>query len=169
MLNTPSAYVTCCIRFTWNKSSLILVYSVWLLKHFSRRQKHVIVTLILKPLKCPSWQQQTIYFCEIFLNFGKKRYDVSFVLFDLILYVSSAIFQLYRDGSSWVEPVQSLSLLKDTTQWRQWCSNPRPFRLESNTLPLSPSDVNQRWYFELRDVWASFRYIYRVVYESVQK
>ena len=31
----------------------------------------------------------------------------SFVLFDLFLYVPSTIFQLYRDRSSWVEPVQS--------------------------------------------------------------
>ena len=30
-----------------------------------------------------------------------------FCLFDLILYVPSTIFQLYRDGSSWVEPVQA--------------------------------------------------------------
>ena len=30
-----------------------------------------------------------------------------FVLFDLILYVPSTIFQLYRDESSWVEPVLS--------------------------------------------------------------
>ena len=29
------------------------------------------------------------------------------VLFDLIFYVPSTIFQLYRDGSSWVEPVLS--------------------------------------------------------------
>ena len=29
-------------------------------------------------------------------------------LFDLILYVSSTIVQLYRDGSPWVEPVLSL-------------------------------------------------------------
>ena len=29
------------------------------------------------------------------------------VLFDLILCVPSTIFQLYRDGSSWVEPVLS--------------------------------------------------------------
>ena len=29
------------------------------------------------------------------------------VLFDLILYVPSTIFQLYREGSSWVEPVLS--------------------------------------------------------------
>ena len=28
-------------------------------------------------------------------------------LFDLILYVPSTIFQLYRNGSSWVEPVRS--------------------------------------------------------------
>ena len=31
----------------------------------------------------------------------------TFVLFDLILYVPSTIFQLNRDGSSWVEPVLS--------------------------------------------------------------
>ena len=30
-----------------------------------------------------------------------------FLLFDLILYVPSTIFQLCRDGSSWVEPVLS--------------------------------------------------------------
>ena len=29
------------------------------------------------------------------------------VLFDLILYILSTIFQLSRDGSSWVEPVLS--------------------------------------------------------------
>ena len=37
-------------------------------------------------------------------------------LFDLILYVPSTIFQLNRDGSSWVEPVLSSDkcvLLKD--------------------------------------------------------
>ena len=37
-------------------------------------------------------------------------------LFDLILYVPSTIFQLNSDGSSWVEP--------------------RPFGLDSSTLPL---------------------------------
>ena len=30
-----------------------------------------------------------------------------FCLFDLILYVPSTVFQLNRDGSSWVEPVLS--------------------------------------------------------------
>ena len=33
--------------------------------------------------------------------------EVFVCLFDLILYVPSTIFQLYRDGSSWVELVLS--------------------------------------------------------------
>ena len=36
------------------------------------------------------------------------------VCFDLILYVPLTIFQLYRDGSSWIEPVQSKSKISDT-------------------------------------------------------
>ena len=46
------------------------------------------------------------------------------------LYVpQSTIYQLCRDGSSWVEPVLSKDkcvLLKDTTQWHSWGSNPQP-------------------------------------------
>ena len=55
-----------------------------------------------------------------------KVYDSLFCLFDLILYVPSIIFQLNRDGSSWVEPVLSLDecvLLKDHNAVR-------PVRLE---------------------------------------
>ena len=37
----------------------------------------------------------------------EKMFDCSKDLFDLILYVPSTVFQLYRDGSSWVEPVLS--------------------------------------------------------------
>ena len=59
---------------------------------------------------------------EAFVTVNNKRklclkYDIyhsyfssdfrMFVLFDLILYVPSTIFQLNRDGSSWVEPVLS--------------------------------------------------------------
>ena len=39
--------------------------------------------------------------------FRRSCCRLSFVLFDLILYVPSTIFQLYKDGSSWVEPVLS--------------------------------------------------------------
>ena len=42
---------------------------------------------------------------EIFM-FPQYYLDVV-CLFDLILYVPSTIFQLNRDGSSWVEPVLS--------------------------------------------------------------
>ena len=47
-----------------------------------------------------------------------KFQDV-YCLFDLILYIPSTIFQLYRDRSSWVEPVLSQDkcvLLKDHNQ-----------------------------------------------------
>ena len=37
-----------------------------------------------------------------------------FCLFDLILYVPSTIFQLYRDGSPWVEPVLSQDMINCT-------------------------------------------------------
>ena len=48
-------------------------------------------------------------------NFGRvhneeqlREISLNFVcMFDLILYVPSTIFQIYRDGSSWVEPVLS--------------------------------------------------------------
>ena len=52
-------------------------------------------------------------------------------LFDICLIwfftSQSTIFQLYRTWSSWVEPILSKDicvLLKDTTQWRRWGSNP---------------------------------------------
>ena len=40
-------------------------------------------------------------------KFLKKISGWVICLFDLILYVPSTIFQLNRDGSSWVEPVLS--------------------------------------------------------------
>ena len=50
------------------------------------------------------------------INFFTWPYLFVVCLFDLILNVPSTIFQLNRDGSSWVEPVLSLDkcvLLKD--------------------------------------------------------
>ena len=47
-------------------------------------------------------------FATMLLHFLIPFNLVLFVcLFDLILYVASTIFQLNRDGSSWVEPVLS--------------------------------------------------------------
>ena len=69
-------------------------------------------------------EDNTIFSCKLFLHIAICKYHnmhidfqsiVEFLfripkiycLFDLILYVPSSIFQLYRDGSSWVEPVIS--------------------------------------------------------------
>ena len=52
---------------------------------------------------------------------------------------ATALPQLCRDRSSWVEPVLSKDkcvLLKDITQWRRWDSNPRPRVKHSTTEPL---------------------------------
>ena len=65
-----------------------------------------------------------------------------FCLFDLILYVPSTIFQLNRDGSSWVEPVlrkDKCVLLKDhnaVTPVRLEPAAPRPRVKHSTTEPL---------------------------------
>ena len=58
-----------------------------------------------------NWQMMAGFVVQL-----KSMESVLFVLFDLILYVPSTIFQLNRDGPSWVEPVLSYDkciLLKD--------------------------------------------------------
>ena len=73
----------------------------------------------------------------------------SFVLFDLILYVPSTVFQLNREGSSWVEPVLSWDkcvLLKDhniVTLVRHKPAIPRS-RVEHSTTEL-PQKVVMQW------------------------
>ena len=47
----------------------------------------------------------SIFEWPFYIGFTVSVRSVS--LFDLILYVPSTIFQLNRDGSSWVEPVLS--------------------------------------------------------------
>ena len=63
------------------------------------------------------WPYDTYYtlnqgrLLHVLVNFDlyqtDQRSDDSAVLFDLILNVESIIFQLNRDGSSWLEPVLS--------------------------------------------------------------
>ena len=50
---------------------------------------------------------QSAYAHRVYLVHLLFIFVVIFVLFDLILYGPSTIFQLCRDGSSWVEPVPS--------------------------------------------------------------
>ena len=63
----------------------------------------------------PTWGGGTLgnAYCKL-CNSHSPKYTFSVnwhtevvCLFDLILYVPSTIFQLKRDGSSWVEPVLS--------------------------------------------------------------
>ena len=51
------------------------------------------------------WPAQLL--CERLASILKFGTLLFVCLFDLILYVPSTIFQLNRDGSSWVEPVLS--------------------------------------------------------------
>ena len=53
----------------------------------------------------PAYQKGNLFEIRS-INIGIKL-DFCLILFDLILYVPSTIFQLNRDGSSWVEPVLS--------------------------------------------------------------
>ena len=74
------------------------------------------------------------------------------ILFDLILYVPSTIFQLQRDGSSWDEPVLSKDtcvLLKDhnaVTPVRLEPATPRSRVKHSTTEPLG-SLLDILWHF----------------------
>ena len=87
-----------------------------------------------------------------------------FCLFDLILNVPSTIFQLNRDGSSWVEPVLSWDkcvLLKDhnavtpvrlepaASRSRVKHSTTEPLRSQGSTLynPLTPLPTIIRFLF----------------------
>ena len=69
-----------------------------------------IVTPIVGAFNCSMFCSTLLYVHSSFaIILMGKRELVAFVCFllDLILYVPSTIFQLNRDGSSWVEPVLS--------------------------------------------------------------
>ena len=72
-------------------------------------------------------------------------------LFDLILYVPLTIFQLNRDGSSWVEPVLSMDkcvLLKDhntVMRVRLEPAAPKSRVKHSTTEPLGSLHKNENW------------------------
>ena len=102
--------------------------------------------------KCDSY---SIPFVVSKLNKTKRLQNSEFVysLFDLIHYVPSTIFQLNRDGSSWVEPVLSYDkcvLLKDhnaVTPVRLEPAAPRSRVKHSTTKPLRSqnSEFNTQW------------------------
>ena len=94
---------------------------------------------------CEPWYINELYYKDChpgkefngsFINFQSERFfwpsmtaDIDF-WFGLILYVPSTIFQLYRDGSSWVEPV----LTKDKCVLLKDHNTVTPVRLEPAAL-----------------------------------
>ena len=88
------------------------------------------------------WSQQ-ILCCHI-KYWNKNWFGSDFVCLIWYFTSKSTIFQLCRDGSSWVEPVLSKDycvFFKDTTQWPQWSLNSQHLDLKSSTLPLSHCDM----------------------------
>ena len=89
------------------------------------------------------YPDKSVFMLDFDVWYTKNSKSIEVVcLFDLILYVPSTIFQLNRDGSSWVEPVLSQEkcvLLKDhnvVTLVRPEPATPRSRVKHSTTEPL---------------------------------
>ena len=69
---------------------------------------------------------------------------IDFVWFDSLCPINNLSVIKGRVFLGWTSTKLGLMfLLKDTTHWRRWGSNPRPFGLESSTLPLSICALKQ--------------------------
>ena len=91
-------------------------------------------------LLCISNLIQLIYFVQKILSANNASciYFCLFVWFDSLRPINNLSVIKGRVFLGWTSTKLGLMfLLKDTTQWRRWGSNPRPFGLESSTLPLS--------------------------------
>ena len=67
-----------------------------------------------------------------------KINNLIFVWFDSLRPINNLSVLKGRVFLGWTSTkLGFMFLLKDTTQWRRWGSNPQPFGLESSTLPLS--------------------------------
>ena len=77
-------------------------------------------------------------------------HDCLFAWFDSLRPINNISVIKGRVFLGWTSTKLGLMfLLKDTTQWRRWGSNPRPFSIESSTLPLShyaPCFTHESWY-----------------------
>ena len=71
------------------------------------------------------------------LWFPLWMYDGLFVWFDSLRPINNLWVIKGRVFLGWTSTKLGLMfLLKDTTQWHRWCSNPQAFGLEASTLPL---------------------------------
>ena len=78
------------------------------------------------------------FYCRLNAYILIKTHFVWFVWFDSLRPINNLSVIKGRVFLGWTSTKLGLMfLLKDTTQWRRWGSNPRPLGLESSTLPLS--------------------------------
>ena len=88
-------------------------------------------------IKLETKQVKSVY--KTFTGNSQKSWTAClFVWFDSLRPINNLSVIKGRVFLGWTSTKLGLMLLlKDTTQWRRWGSNPRPFGLESSTLPLS--------------------------------
>ena len=76
--------------------------------------------------------------CSIYSQNKMLIINFVFVWFDSLRAINNISVIKGRVFLGWTSTKPGLTiLLKDTTQWRRWGSNPRPLGLNANTLPLS--------------------------------
>ena len=90
---------------------------------------------------CPFKRKLYVNCKQMMFSFHKKNRPliyICFVWFDSLRPINNLSIIKGRVFLGWTSTKLGLMfLLKDTTQWCQWGWNPRPFGLESSTLPLS--------------------------------
>ena len=99
----------------WVLSKLVLLstYNMfWVLSELVLLSTFNMFWVLSEPVQLCAYNMFWVLSEQVLLNaynicFGYSVSWFCFVLFDLFLYVPSTIFQLNRDGFSWVEPVLS--------------------------------------------------------------
>ena len=83
-------------------------FSVWVYYHVSLNRQYALLNTLMDKIQLKTIDLGNIYLVIEHWVGAKSTHDpLYFCLLDLILYVQSTTFQIYRDMSSWVEPVLS--------------------------------------------------------------
>ena len=154
-LPTDNSYeISCLICYFW-KSGKICNCRLLQIIGGALRLKTVLTTIVLFSEKTDVLEPQTLkftYFPRLWpwklslghlntINFSwiiLKSYNIdAFVWFDSLRPINNLSAIKGRVFLGWTSTFLGLMfLLKDTTQWCQWGSNPRHLSLKSSTLPL---------------------------------
>ena len=88
----------------------------------------------------PDWGKLVVHSSQTIQSTHKQANDqwLFFIWFDSLRPINNLSVLKGQVFLGWTRTkLWLIFLLKDTTQWRRWGSNPRPLSLESSTLPLS--------------------------------